>query len=100
MAETPKASAPSTPRPTIITLGDRNGRSFTCEIIDIFDFEDQQYCVLFRIPDDPHEDKTVVLMRLILHEDHSVFEELEADEFERVKAHVTALARASRGPLQ
>src|SRR5215813_8263375 len=91
-----RPAAPSGSGPTIITLSDRKGGAFTCEVLDVVDFEGRQYCLLLRMPDSSQDEGALVLMRLISEDDHSVFEELEAAEFERVKAHITALAARER----
>jgi uncharacterized protein YrzB (UPF0473 family) len=80
--------------PALITLCDDSGRSFSCEVLDILDFEERQYCLLQQVPDDSDEDGKIVLMRLITHDDHSQFQTLDKAEFQRVNAHLLAGLRS------
>lgn len=84
----------------IITLEGEDGHSYSCQILDIFEFEGQEYALLLKMgepkSDGPEEEDegSLVIMRLIQREDQSIFQTIESDdEFERVVAHVEELAR-------
>jgi hypothetical protein len=77
----------------IVTLDDGNGNEYPCQILDIFEFQDQQYAMLLKL-----SDESLVVMRLISRDSGSVFQTIESeDEFERVLAHVTTMAKQSDG---
>ncbi|HEY9772873.1 MAG TPA: DUF1292 domain-containing protein [Planktothrix sp.] len=84
----------------IITLEGEDGHSYSCQILDIFDFEGQEYALLLKMGEakaetaEEDEEGSLVIMRLIQREDQSIFQTIESDdEFERVVAHVEELAR-------
>jgi uncharacterized protein YrzB (UPF0473 family) len=83
----------------IITLEGEDGHSYSCQILDIFDFEGQEYALLLKMgepkPDaEEEEEGSLVIMRLVQREDQSIFQTIESDdEFDRVVAHVEELAR-------
>jgi uncharacterized protein YrzB (UPF0473 family) len=84
----------------IITLEGEDGHSYSCQILDIFDFEEQEYALLLKMGEskgesaDEEDEGSLVIMRLIQREDQSIFQTIESDEeFERVVAHVEELAR-------
>jgi uncharacterized protein YrzB (UPF0473 family) len=85
----------------IITLEGEDGHSYSCQILDIFDFEGHEYALLLKMGEPkpegtPEEDEegSLVIMRLIQREDQSIFQTIESDdEFEKVVAHVEELAR-------
>jgi uncharacterized protein YrzB (UPF0473 family) len=87
----------------IITLEGEDGHSYSCQILDIFDFEGQEYALLLKMGEakeakaetaEEEEEGSLVIMRLIQREDQSIFQTIESDEeFERVVAHVEELAR-------
>ena len=86
----------------IITLEGEDGTSYNCQILDIIEFEGNDYGILLKLKDeaaeaeedDDDDDESLVIMRLIQKEDHSIFRTLESDdEFDRVVAHVEELAR-------
>lgn len=86
----------------IITLEGEDGHSYSCQILDIFDFEGQEYALLLKMGEpknegaDDDEEGSLVIMRLIQREDQSIFQTIESDdEFERVVAHVEELAKAA-----
>lgn len=85
----------------MITLEGEDGHSYSCQILDIFEFENQEYALLLKMGDAKsesaeEEDGSLVIMRLIQREDQSIFQTIESDdEFERVVAHVEELARQS-----
>lgn len=85
-----------------ITLEGEDGHSYTCQILDIFEFENQDYALLLKMGDSKDEtvpedeDGSLVIMRLITRDDQSIFQTIESDEeFERVVAHVEEMARQS-----
>ncbi|HEY9730704.1 MAG TPA: DUF1292 domain-containing protein [Drouetiella sp.] len=85
----------------MITLEGEDGHSYSCQILDIFEFENQEYALLLKMGDAKsdsveEEEGSLVIMRLIQREDQSIFQTIESDdEFERVVAHVEELARQS-----
>jgi len=90
------------PEEAMITLEGEDGHSYQCQILDIFEFENQEYALLLKLgepkPDGVEEDEegSLVIMRLIQRDDQSIFQTIESDEeFERVVAHVEELARLS-----
>lgn len=96
--------APTQPEEAMITLEGEDGQSYTCQILDIFDFEEQEYALLLKMggekpeaaKDDDDEDGSLVIMRLIQRDDQSIFQTIESDEeFDKVVAHVEELARMS-----
>lgn len=95
--------APTQPEEAMITLEGEDGQSYTCQILDIFDFEEQEYALLLKMANDKDgapkseeddEDGSLVIMRLIQRDDQSIFQTIESDEeFDKVVAHVEELAR-------
>ncbi|CAN5255658.1 DUF1292 domain-containing protein [soil metagenome] len=85
----------------MITLEGEDGHSYSCQILDIFEFDNQEYALLLKMGDvksenAEEEEGSLVIMRLIQREDQSIFQTIESDdEFERVVAHVEELARQS-----
>jgi hypothetical protein len=95
--------APTQPEEAMITLEGEDGQSYTCQILDIFDFEEQEYALLLKMggekpesKSEDEEDGSLVIMRLIQRDDQSIFQTIESDEeFDKVVAHVEELARMS-----
>jgi hypothetical protein len=101
--------APAQQEEAMITLEGEDGQSYQCQILDIFDFEDQEYALLLKMSgekkeeaketaedEEDDEDGSLVIMRLIQREDQSIFQTIESDEeFDKVVAHVEELARLS-----
>jgi uncharacterized protein YrzB (UPF0473 family) len=94
--------APTQPEEAMITLEGEDGQSYTCQILDIFDFEEQSYALLLKMGGEKEaakeaedeEDGSLVIMRLIERDDQSIFQTIESDEeFDKVVAHVEELAR-------
>jgi hypothetical protein len=93
----------------IITLEGEDGTSYNCQILDIIEFEGQEYGILLKLKgqgeeekpaegDDDAEEESLVIMRLIQRDDQSIFRTIESDdEFEKVVAYVEELARAAAG---
>lgn len=85
----------------IITLEGEDGTSYNCQILDIIEFEGQDYGILLKLKDqasgaEEAEDESLVIMRLIQKDDHSIFRTIESDEeFDRVVAFVEELARSA-----
>lgn len=86
----------------MITLEGEDGHSYSCQILDIFEFDNQEYALLLKMGDvknekaEEEEEGSLVIMRLIQRDDQSIFQTIESDEeFERVVAHVEELARQS-----
>src|SRR5271168_3746825 len=79
----------------IITLEGEDGHSYSCQILDIFDFEGQEYALLLKMGEaktegaEEEEEGSLVIMRLIQREDQSIFQTIESDEeFDRVVKYV------------
>ncbi len=93
--------AQTAPDEAIITLEGEDGHLYSCQILDIFEFEGQEYALLLKMgapkgeaAAEDEEEGSLVIMRLIQKEDQSIFQTIESDdEFERVVAHVEQLAR-------
>lgn len=89
----------------IITLEGEDGTSYNCQILDIIEFEGQEYGILLKLkgqgeekPEEEEEEESLVIMRLIQRDDQSIFRTIESDdEFEKVVAYVEELARAAAG---
>ncbi len=94
---------------TLITLEGDDGHSYSCQLIDVFEFEKQEYALLLKNSDesqentkekkatkDEPEDGSLVVMRLIQRDDQCIFQTIEDDqEFERVIAYIEELAQES-----
>ena len=88
------------PEEAMITLEGEDVNSYQCQILDIFEFETQEYALLLKLgepkPEGAEDDEegSLVIMRLIQRDEQSIFQTIESDdEFERVVAHVEELAR-------
>ena len=87
----------------IITLEGEDGSAYTCQMLDVIDFEGNRYVILLKLKDDGNEgeegddeEPSLVIMRLIQKDDHSIFRTIESDEeFAKVVAHVEEIARAA-----
>lgn len=96
-----KHEAQAQPEDALITLEGEDGKSYSCQLLNIFDFENQEYALLLKAEDDKgaavdpkNEEGSLVIMRLIERDDQSIFQTIESDEeFERVVAHVEQLAK-------
>ena len=93
----------------IITLEGEDGHSYSCQILDIFEFDNQEYALLLKMPGateagaaapasdeeaDEEEDGSLVIMRLVTREDQSIFQTIESDEeFDKVVKHVEERAQ-------
>jgi uncharacterized protein YrzB (UPF0473 family) len=95
---------PGNPDEAIITLEGEDGTSYNCQILDIIDFEGQDYGILLKLKDqanaksdeEDEDEESLVIMRLIQKDDHSIFRTIESDEeFDRVVAYVEELARSA-----
>ena len=92
----------------VITLEGEDGHSYSCQILDIFEFDNQEYALLLKM-DEPEkteeaeadaeaagDDGSLVIMRLVQRDDQSIFQTIESDEeFERVVKHVEEMASAA-----
>lgn len=78
----------------IITLTGEGGHEYSCEILDIFEFDGQEYGLLLKLGDE----SSTVLMRLVTRGEDAVFRTIEDDaEFERVTAFIRELANQHPG---
>lgn len=94
--------APTQQEEAMITLEGEDGHSYSCQILDIFEFEHQEYALLLKMGEqkaetaDEDDEGSLVIMRLIQRDDQSIFQTIESDdEFEKVVAYVEELARQS-----
>ena len=93
-------AAATQPEENIITLEGEDGKSYRCRILDLFQLEKQEYCLLEKITgaasaegkDD--EEGGLVIMRLITRDGASIFQTIESDEeFDRVTTFVEEKSR-------
>jgi uncharacterized protein YrzB (UPF0473 family) len=87
----------------LVTLEGEDGNSYSCQILDIFEFEKQEYALLLKVgeagakengKEAEEEDGALVIMRLVQRDDKSIFQTIESDEeFDKVVAYVEELAR-------
>ena len=101
--------APAQQDENLITLEGDDGHSYSCQLIDIFEFEKQEYALLLKETDleetktestDPatetDDDGSIIVMRILQRDDQYIFQTIENDqEFERVIAYVEELAAQS-----
>jgi uncharacterized protein YrzB (UPF0473 family) len=93
------AEAENQGQEAVITLEGDDGHSYSCQILDIFDFENKEYALLLNLgdqkPDEKDDDKgSIVIMRLTQKDDQSIFQTIESEEeFERVVAHVEEMVK-------
>lgn len=94
---------------TLITLEGDDGNSYSCQLIDVFEFEKQEYALLLKNPEagqdgketkkikkDEPEEGSLVVMRLIQRDDQCIFQTIEDDqEFDRVITYIEELAQQS-----
>lgn len=82
-------------QPKMVTLQGADGTSYELQLLDILEFEGQEYGVLVQ-PASASQSEKMVLMRLIQRDSGPVFQTIESDaEFERVTAHLQTLADAA-----
>lgn len=97
----------------LITLEGDDGHSYSCQLIDVFEFEKQEYGLLLKVGDsadseqktpgggnnkevEQDDEGSLVIMRLIQKDDQCIFQTIENDqEFERVISYVEELAQQS-----
>ena len=85
---------------SVITLEGDDGHSYSCQILDIFNFEQKEYALLLNLGEvnsegeDSENQGSIVVMRLTERGDQSVFQTIESEEeFERVIAHVEEMVK-------
>jgi uncharacterized protein YrzB (UPF0473 family) len=85
------------PEQNIITLEGEDGESYRCRILDLFELEKQEYCLLEKIAGAEGKDDeggSLVIMRLITRDGASIFRTIESDEeFNRVTKYVEEQSR-------
>ena len=81
---------------SIIETVDENGHHVKFEVIDIFEFEEVEYGLLYPIETAKgKKDDKVVIMRLTQDGDDFIFEKIEDDdEFEKVADYVAEITEA------
>jgi hypothetical protein len=107
--------APTDQDETLITLEGDDGHSYSCQLIDVFEFEKQEYALLLKVGELDKKplvkdnetaggeqgenidgEGSLVVMRLIQRDDQYIFQTIENDqEFERVISYVEELAAQS-----
>ena len=104
--------APAQQDENLITLEGDDGHSYSCQLIDIFEFEKQEYALLLKETDlgqkkpvsvgkaketkEEDEEGAIIVMRLIQRDNQYIFQTIENDqEFERVISYVEELAAQS-----
>ncbi len=102
--------APAQQDENLITLEGDDGHSYSCQLIDIFEFEKQEYALLLKEVDlgqkkpgpgsktkeAEEEEGAIIVMRLIQRDNQYIFQTIENDqEFERVISYVEELAAQS-----
>jgi len=92
------------PQDATIMLEGEDGTSHSCQILNVFEFENKEYALLLKT--DEVKDKStgkdkatdqdegaLVIMRLVERDNQSIFQTIESDdEFNRVVAHIQQLA--------
>jgi uncharacterized protein YrzB (UPF0473 family) len=85
---------------SVITLEGDDGHSYSCQILDIFNFEQKEYALLLNLGETNSEggenenQGSIVVMRLTERGDQSIFQTIESEEeFERVIAHVEEMVK-------
>ncbi len=90
---------------TLITLEGDDGNAYACQLIDVFEFEKQEYALLLKMPEagqaplpSPPEGEqgegSLIVMRLTQRDDQCIFQTIEDDkEFERVISYIEELAQ-------
>ncbi len=88
---------------TIVTLEGEDGHSYSCQIIDIFEFDEKEYALLLNLGesenDEGDEEKgSLVIMRLVQQGDQAIFQTIETEEeFQQVVTHVESMAKTIEG---
>lgn len=83
----------------IITLEGDDGNSYSCQILDIFEFEEKEYALLLNLAGESESDdeSSIVIMRLTQKDDQSIFQTIESEEeFDKVVAHVEELVKQAQ----
>jgi uncharacterized protein YrzB (UPF0473 family) len=90
----------------VITLEGDDGNSYSCQILDIFEFEEQEYALLLNLGEsksDEGDDEqgSIVIMRLTQKDEQSIFQTIESEEeFERVVAHVEDMVKQAEAEAE
>lgn len=87
---------------SVITLEGDDGHSYSCQILDIFDFEEKEYALLLNLGESNSEagaddqEGAIVVMRLMERGEQSIFQTIESEEeFEKVIAHVEEMVKSA-----
>ncbi len=94
------------PQEAIITLEGDDGNSYSCQILEIFEFENQEYALLLSLTDPQtgeknEEQDSIVIMRLTQKDEQSIFQTIDNDaEFERVVAHVEDMVKQAEAETE
>lgn len=81
----------------IYTLESEDGQSYTCELLYVFDFEENTYALLLKIGEEGSEaeladdEQNLVIMRCFERGSDTIFQTIESDEeFDKVREFVEA----------
>jgi len=89
----------------LITLEGDDGHSYSCQILDIFEFEEKEYALLLNLGGDSQDESSdkgkdessIVIMRLTQKDDQSIFQTIESEEeFDKVVAHVEEMVQQTQ----
>ena len=92
----------------VLVLEGEDGKEYECELLDRFEFEDGEYVLLLKLPEelegeeelDPDEDGQLIIMKVHTRGEQTVFQTIESEEeFDRVKAYVEEMVEAERQAL-
>src|SRR5579862_6136311 len=95
------------PKDAVITLEGDDGKSYSCQVLNVFEFEGKEYALLLKVDknggkeDEENKEGALVIMRLIERDEQSIFQTIESDdEFQKVVSHVEELARQAESELE
>jgi len=76
--------------PDIVVLTGSDGTDYRCQLLEIFDLEDQEYALLIKLDE---ESEKLVIMRIAERDGRTFFQSItDEDEFQRVLARINELA--------
>lgn len=87
---------------SVITLEGDDGHSYSCQILQIFEFEGKEYALLLNLGEagsdeeeaDAENEGSIVVMRLTERDEQSIFQTIESEEeFEKVINYVEELVK-------
>jgi len=87
---------------TIITLEGDDGSSYSCQVLDIFEYDNKEYALLLNMSGQGEgkagqEAGSIIVMRFLQHDNQSMFKTIETEEeFNRVVAHVEEMVQEAQ----